>query len=100
MLSRAPFSTSDNKMGHGRSTWYKERMAVRSESVSAAATAVPTEPVAVAESGCEPAVAVLIVRLGAVATEIWLICWTWNVTVTATREGEPVGRRSFSVVAK
>jgi len=25
---------------------------------------------------------------------------TWNVTVTATREGEPVGRRSFSVVAK
>jgi hypothetical protein len=25
---------------------------------------------------------------------------TWNVTVTATRDGEPVGRRSFSVVAK
>jgi YtkA-like protein len=25
---------------------------------------------------------------------------TWNVTITATREGEPVGRRSFSVVAK
>lgn len=25
---------------------------------------------------------------------------TWNVTVTATREGEPVGRRSFSIVAK
>jgi YtkA-like len=25
---------------------------------------------------------------------------TWNVTVTATREGEPLGRRSFSVVAK
>jgi Cu(I)/Ag(I) efflux system membrane fusion protein len=25
---------------------------------------------------------------------------TWNVTVTATRDGEPLGRRSFSVVAK
>ena len=25
---------------------------------------------------------------------------TWNVTVTATRQGEPVGRRSFSIVAK
>jgi hypothetical protein len=25
---------------------------------------------------------------------------TWNVTVTATRDGEPVGRRSFSIVAK
>jgi nitrogen fixation protein FixH len=25
---------------------------------------------------------------------------TWNVTVTATREGEPVGRRTFSIVAK
>jgi nitrogen fixation protein FixH len=25
---------------------------------------------------------------------------TWNVTVTATREGEPLGRRTFSVVAK
>ena len=25
---------------------------------------------------------------------------TWNVTVTATREGEPLGRRSFSLVAK
>jgi hypothetical protein len=24
---------------------------------------------------------------------------TWNVTVTATREGEPVGRRTFSIVA-
>ena len=25
---------------------------------------------------------------------------TWNVTVTATRDGEPIGRRSFSIVAK
>lgn len=25
---------------------------------------------------------------------------TWNVTVTATRDGEPLGRRSFSIVAK
>ncbi len=25
---------------------------------------------------------------------------TWNVTVTATREGEQVGRRTFSIVAK
>lgn len=25
---------------------------------------------------------------------------TWNVTVTATRDGKPLGRRSFSVVAK
>ena len=25
---------------------------------------------------------------------------TWNVTVTATRAGEPIGRRSFSIVAK
>ena len=25
---------------------------------------------------------------------------TWNVTVTATRGGEPLGRRSFSLVAK
>ena len=25
---------------------------------------------------------------------------TWNVTVTVTRDGEPVGRRSFSIVAK
>jgi len=25
---------------------------------------------------------------------------TWNVTVTATRDGEPIGRRTFSVVAK
>jgi nitrogen fixation protein FixH len=25
---------------------------------------------------------------------------TWNVTVTATRKGEPVGRRTFSIVAK
>ena len=25
---------------------------------------------------------------------------TWNVTVTAVRDGEPVGRRSFSLVAK
>ena len=25
---------------------------------------------------------------------------TWNVTVTAAREGEPLGRRSFSLVAK
>jgi hypothetical protein len=25
---------------------------------------------------------------------------TWNVTVMATREGEPVGRRTFSIVAK
>jgi len=25
---------------------------------------------------------------------------TWSVTVMATRDGEPLGRRSFSVVAK
>jgi hypothetical protein len=25
---------------------------------------------------------------------------TWNVTVMATRDGEPIGRRSFSIVAK
>jgi hypothetical protein len=25
---------------------------------------------------------------------------TWNVTVTATRDGEPIGQRSFSIVAK
>jgi nitrogen fixation protein FixH len=25
---------------------------------------------------------------------------TWNVAVTATRQGEPVGRRNFSIVAK
>jgi hypothetical protein len=25
---------------------------------------------------------------------------TWNVTVTATRDGEPLGRRNFSIVAK
>ena len=25
---------------------------------------------------------------------------TWNVTVTATRDGEPIGRRAFSIVAK
>jgi YtkA-like len=25
---------------------------------------------------------------------------TWNVTVTATRDGEPIARRSFSIVAK
>jgi hypothetical protein len=25
---------------------------------------------------------------------------TWNVTVTATRDGDPIGRRSFSIVAK
>jgi hypothetical protein len=25
---------------------------------------------------------------------------TWQVTVTATRDGEPLGRRSFSIVAK
>lgn len=25
---------------------------------------------------------------------------TWNVIVTATRDGEPIGRRSFSIVAK
>jgi hypothetical protein len=25
---------------------------------------------------------------------------TWNVTVTATRDGEPIGRRTFSIVAK
>jgi hypothetical protein len=25
---------------------------------------------------------------------------TWNVTITATRAGEPVGRRRFSIVAK
>ena len=25
---------------------------------------------------------------------------TWNVAVTATREGQPIGRRTFSIVAK
>jgi hypothetical protein len=25
---------------------------------------------------------------------------TWNVIVTATRDGAPIGRRSFSIVAK
>jgi hypothetical protein len=25
---------------------------------------------------------------------------TWNVAVTAAREGQPIGRRTFSIVAK
>jgi hypothetical protein len=25
---------------------------------------------------------------------------TWNVAVTASREGQPIGRRTFSIVAK
>lgn len=39
MLSRRRFLPSDKRKGHGRPTWYKDSMVLRSESAGAAATA-------------------------------------------------------------